>query len=372
MTRGVLSFRASRLGTVVATGAVALSAMAATAQVYESRDGAITIDWSVLEGTTGRQYVTHVAPMAPFFNGGGGLRIPGATPPISKLHVSTPRVAPATDATANISSPKVPTESMASNFTPPANGAPPPATVEVSEPKSERKSIAEATPKPTSAIMAMETPPPPPAMPKAPVVEEVAPTVSKAPETPTEPKKTEADRESETASSAMEKPVVETPPEKTPPPSASDSKVVAETASPPPPALTPPNASLRLPKKPEPRARENAALPNVGNMGAGGALKVVFAATSAKVPEAQKASLDMIADNLARNESFRVQLLAYAGGPTLSSSKARRMSLSRALSVRTYLMDKGINSTRIHVRALGDKTTDEPINRVEVMITERN
>ena len=29
-------------------------------------------------------------------------------------------------------------------------------------------------------------------------------------------------------------------------------------------------------------------------------------------------------------------------------------------------MDKGINSTRIHVRALGDKTTDEPINRVEV------
>ena len=48
------------------------------------------------------------------------------------------------------------------------------------------------------------------------MVEEVAPTVSKAPETPTEPKKTEADRESETTSSAMEKPVVETPPEKNP------------------------------------------------------------------------------------------------------------------------------------------------------------
>ena len=240
------------------------------------------------------------------------MRIPGATPPISKLHVLTPRVAPATDATANISSPKVPTEPMASNFTPPANGAAAGngrgfgAGTRAVWPRRRRNQ--------RPPLWRWKPLPPPPAMPKAPVVEEVAPTVSKAPETPTEPKKTEADRESETTSSAMEKPVVETPPEKTPPPSASDSKVVAETASPPPPALTPPNASLRLPKKPETRARENAALPNVGNMGAGGALKVVFAATSAKVPEAQKASLDMIADNLARNESFRVQLLAYAGG----------------------------------------------------------
>ena len=63
--------------------------------------------------------------------------------------------------------------------------------------------------------------------------------------------------------------------------------------------------------------------------------------------------------------------MAYAGGGDLSSSKARRLSLSRALSVRTFLIENGIRSTRIDVRALGDKTTEDPVNRVDVVVTER-
>ncbi len=69
--------------------------------------------------------------------------------------------------------------------------------------------------------------------------------------------------------------------------------------------------------------------------------------------------------------SLRLQLLAYAGGESLSPSKARRLSLSRALSARTFLIENGLRSTRIDVRALGDTATDEPVNRVDINVIER-
>ncbi|MBT6085598.1 MAG: hypothetical protein HOH22_07570 [Rhodospirillaceae bacterium] len=47
------------------------------------------------------------------------------------------------------------------------------------------------------------------------------------------------------------------------------------------------------------------------------------------------------------------------------------MSLSRALSVRSFLIDNGIRSTQIDVRALGNKTTEKPINRVDVNLARR-
>ena len=74
---------------------------------------------------------------------------------------------------------------------------------------------------------------------------------------------------------------------------------------------------------------------------------------------------------LSANENARVQLMAYAAGEDLTSSKARRISLSRALSVRSFLIEKGVRSTRIDVRALGDKSEDEPQNRVDVNVIER-
>ncbi len=60
--------------------------------------------------------------------------------------------------------------------------------------------------------------------------------------------------------------------------------------------------------------------------------------------------------------------MAYAAGEDLSSSKARRISLSRALSVRSYLIEKGVRSTRIDVRALGDKAEGDQKNRVDVIM----
>jgi outer membrane protein OmpA-like peptidoglycan-associated protein len=47
------------------------------------------------------------------------------------------------------------------------------------------------------------------------------------------------------------------------------------------------------------------------------------------------------------------------------------MSLSRALSIRSYLIAKGVRSTRIDVRALGDQIPGGEPNRVDLKITDR-
>lgn len=84
-----------------------------------------------------------------------------------------------------------------------------------------------------------------------------------------------------------------------------------------------------------------------------------------------QAVLAGVIEKLNADENQRVQLMAFAAGEDLTSSKARRISLSRALSVRSFLIEKGIRSTRIDVRALGDKAENDPKNRVDVNLVTR-
>ncbi|HEX9159869.1 MAG TPA: OmpA family protein [Rhizomicrobium sp.] len=64
----------------------------------------------------------------------------------------------------------------------------------------------------------------------------------------------------------------------------------------------------------------------------------------------------------------RVQLEAYAGAPGDKSSDARRLSLKRALAVRQLLIDSGIPSNRIDVRAMGGAEDKGPDDRVDVFV----
>ena len=100
-------------------------------------------------------------------------------------------------------------------------------------------------------------------------------------------------------------------------------------------------------------------------------LRVPFAQDQTKLPVSAKKPLISMAKILKGTVNQRLQLMAYAGGPSLSSSLARRMSLSRALAIRSFLIENGVRSTRIDVRALGNKTTEEPLNRVDLKVTER-
>ena len=100
-------------------------------------------------------------------------------------------------------------------------------------------------------------------------------------------------------------------------------------------------------------------------------LLVEFATKASKIPTKAKKNLLEISKNLKEKQQLRLQLMAYAGGKSISASKARRLSLSRALSVRSFLIENGVKSTRIDIRALGNKTTEKPMNRVDVNIVER-
>ena len=98
-----------------------------------------------------------------------------------------------------------------------------------------------------------------------------------------------------------------------------------------------------------------------------GQLRIVFSQDSSEIPEKLKPELDALAQKLNADESLRVQLLAYASGTGDQASQARRMSLSRALAVRSYLIKQGVRSTRMDVRALGNNVKDSPQDRVDII-----
>lgn len=66
------------------------------------------------------------------------------------------------------------------------------------------------------------------------------------------------------------------------------------------------------------------------------------------------------------NDSLKIVITAFASAADDTTSSAKRISLSRALSVRSYLVDKGIDPGRIELHALGDKTEDTPVDRIEL------
>ena len=102
------------------------------------------------------------------------------------------------------------------------------------------------------------------------------------------------------------------------------------------------------------------------------ALSIDFGAGVADLPATARADLDKLAASLKKNADARVQLLAYAAGEDSQASQLRRLSLDRALSIRKYLIDQGITSSRIEVHALGNKTDGgAPADRVDLTIVNK-
>jgi len=145
-------------------------------------------------------------------------------------------------------------------------------------------------------------------------------------------------------------------------------------APPPPPAAAPPVAAAPPPPPPPPAAAPPsrapagavAALPPAA-AGEGG-WRVSFAANDAGLSAEARLRLDRLAETLNRDADRRLQLLAYASGDAENASQARRISLSRALAVRSYLIEKGVRSARIDVRAMGNRNEGGPPDRVDATI----
>ena len=99
-------------------------------------------------------------------------------------------------------------------------------------------------------------------------------------------------------------------------------------------------------------------------------MQVGFSGSSTRISADEKARLNAFADRISASGD-RLQLKSFAGRSGETPSAARRRSLSRALAVRSYLIEKGIRSTRIDVRALGMAADQGPTDRVDVIILVR-
>ncbi len=232
--------------------------------------------------------------------------------------------------------------------------APPPEPVAIEKPK---EVVKEAVKEVVSAEPeAPKAPPPPPEPTPAPVP------VTPVTETPV---KLEAAPAKEIAANEIKEEVKE-------------EKIAEPVAPPAPPPVVevpePPKVVAKLPEitKEAPEAPSVASLPPAGATIADGySMRVLFEAENAKLPADAREELRGLATSMTKQEDLRLQLLAYAGGAEMSSSAARRLSLSRALAVRSYLIESGVRSTRIDVRALGNKTSDAETERVDITVIER-
>ena len=76
--------------------------------------------------------------------------------------------------------------------------------------------------------------------------------------------------------------------------------------------------------------------------------------------------LNKVYSQMKTDLKLRIQLRGYAGDPNLDSFVAQRLSRDRAMAVRKYLIECGARSTRIDVRALGNRSYDGAPRRVDI------
>ncbi|MAO93072.1 MAG: hypothetical protein CMM78_10495 [Rhodospirillaceae bacterium] len=171
-------------------------------------------------------------------------------------------------------------------------------------------------------------------------------------------------------------------PSPAPAPTATQTEEQAATpapASPPPaPAITPePAPAQSAPAQPaaaeEPQVAsvDLTAVDSSGVMKNNDGLSVLFSRDSQDLPSAAETALAELAEELKGNESLTLKLLGYSEPIGEAQSKPRRLSLFRALAVRTYLLKQGIDSRRMTVQALGtkDESPDRPKNRVDLIVS---
>ena len=77
---------------------------------------------------------------------------------------------------------------------------------------------------------------------------------------------------------------------------------------------------------------------------------------------------EMILPRLKENKELRLRLESYASKQNNSLSGDRRISLSRVMALRKFLLDNAIEANRLDIRSLGAQTNTHPMDRVEIHI----
>ncbi len=260
--------------------------------------------------------------------------------------------------------------------TPPARTAP------VRPPAQTQPVISTAKPAPEPVFAppparTQPTPPPAAVAParSAPAAEPTPPPAATAPASPPaqttlanpQPRLTPPTAEQPEAPAAAQEPLSPPPPPTATPPAR---QAAAPAAVPPAPETTAPAAAPQeakptAPAEPAPAAAapQRAAAP-----ASGVDLRIVFPANAIDLPDSFKPQLEELAARMQAEPELRIEMRGYAMAREGGISRARRSSLQRALATRSFLLERQVKSTRIDVRALGDRTPEEPVDRVDIII----
>ena len=371
---------ASRLSSLRASSGIAAIALAclfatdaSAQQQLRQRQDSTTIDWSVIDqlarGETRGAAATRPGavsrpPAKP--NGtkpaptkaaaGKPARTAEPTPPQQPVVLRQPAPTPP-DATGVSSSAPPPRATAAA----PAAPAPEPAFRPPVAPP-----VFQSQPQPPPAPVQVSSAPPPPSI-MAPTPAAPAPAVVPLPApAPVPAASAPPSVASPPAPPAAAAPPVAAPPIAVPSIPAQAPRAAAGSATPPPvPAPAPAQSPAAAPA---PAPQIQASLPNRSDAGAASA-RLGFANDSAELPAEARAQLRGVIDQLRRGQDARLRIEGFASGE--DANRARRLSLSRALAVRAFLMDEGLSSTRMDVYARGSQAEGGPSDRVDLNVFRR-
>jgi outer membrane protein OmpA-like peptidoglycan-associated protein len=167
-----------------------------------------------------------------------------------------------------------------------------------------------------------------------------------------------------------------TPATATAAPAKSAPAVPAPTVSPPAatiPAAPPPVVALAPLPAATPSAAPPAAPPVAANAeslatSTAGGLTITFSSDQSDLNAASDGAIQKLAHSAPNKDTTSFNVLAFAHGDPQDPSTARRLSLSRALAIRSALMAAGVPSTRVYVRALGDQGGKGPPDRADITV----
>jgi outer membrane protein OmpA-like peptidoglycan-associated protein len=97
-------------------------------------------------------------------------------------------------------------------------------------------------------------------------------------------------------------------------------------------------------------------------------LTITFDADQSDLSAASYGAIRKLAASAPNSDTTTFNVLAFAHGDAQDPSTARRLSLSRALAIRSALMAAGVPSTRVYVRALGDAGGKGPADRADITV----
>jgi outer membrane protein OmpA-like peptidoglycan-associated protein len=137
---------------------------------------------------------------------------------------------------------------------------------------------------------------------------------------------------------------------------------VTITPAPPVAAPTPPARAAAVAPPPTPTPTPQPMIPLRANGAV--ATTVAFAGQSAELNDAAKTDLDRLAKNLGDRSLRQIEVRAYASG---ADPDSRKVSLARALVVRSYLIDRGVKA-RIEIGAFGGDSRGGVSDRVDILV----